>query len=430
MEVVAQVGDDVNYRVTVSNPGEVPLEGVFVVDLLPSEVTFVSADLLAQVEATLYNRIGTKESITWNVGELAPGQSLTLGWTGTASAAGDMTALNAVRAVARGVRRVRQENSTFLATTATLGGPNEKPRPTKTTVVTYEEMPSGEVLGAPGEPDSELPATGFDGRLALAVGALLAALGAMLWWMAAPGPRRRRRVALALGALALLTACTSGRDLRRAEPLGTGSPEVKGRQIGPDGTVTDPAPDDDQSAAEDRGDDPGDDGGPRSSTDPADAEPTPPSVAVPAPSAPPADALTRLVRHTRVVSIEPELDEPVRLGSASGDNSVGYGWSGNAVTSLTSSALRGPSPEVRMETTVGGSDGVITATVTLTNQSERTPVIVHGNVLHRIGGDGVAATLSSTPLDLLLQPGGTSATSFTYDLPPGTYSAGAAFRSN
>jgi uncharacterized repeat protein (TIGR01451 family) len=430
LEIVAQVGDRVHYEVTVSNPGPVALDGVFVVDLLPAEVDFVSANLLPEVEATLYNRIGTKASITWNVGELAPGQTLTLGWTGTATSAGDMNALNSVRAVARGARRVRQESSTFLATTSTLGGTNPTPSPTTTTIVSYERVPTGEALGAPeSEAGRALPVTGFDGRLAVAVAGLLTGLGVLLWWMAAPGPRRRRRVCLALAAMALLAACTSGRDGERVALDPSVSPEVKGRQIGPDGTVRNLGGDGDGDRAGEDEEEETDDGDATADGGPG-ATPPPPVAAQDPPGPPPTGPLTRLVRQTRVVTIDPVLAAPVRLASRRGDNAVSYGWSGVAVTSEASSPLPGGSSPVRIETSVTHSGGVVAVVVVLTNESARTPVVVDGRVHHDIASSGGRlAALTSAPLDVVLQPGGTTATSFTYDLPSGSYSATAAFRS-
>lgn len=419
LELIAQVGDEVHYRVTVSNPGEAPLAGVFVVDLLPSEVTFVSAKLLPEVEATLYNRFGGKESITWNVGDVAPGDSITMEWTGTATSAGDMTALNAVRAVAQDARRVRQESSTFLATTAMLGGANPAPSPTTTRVVTYERVPAGTTLGAPeAQPGRELPATGFDAGIAVALAALLMALGALTWWSAVPGPGRRRRIALALGALALLAACTTGQDSERAAPAPTGSPEVKGRRIGPGGEVRDlgegrrnrDRPDESQT---DTGSGP-------------DAGPSPAPVTSPEPVTEP---LTRLVRRVRVVAVDPALGPSVRLGSLDSATNVGYGWDGGSLTSVTSSASSATG-SAAIETSLSGSGGVLTAVVTIANESELSSVVVDGRLHYEIRSSRGVASLSSAPLSVTLRPGGTTAVSFSYDLPAGTYSGAGSFRAH
>jgi uncharacterized repeat protein (TIGR01451 family) len=413
---VAQVGDLVRFRAEVSNDGGATLERVFVVGFLPPEVRFVSADLLPEVEATLYNRIGDDESVTWNVGEIESGDSLTLTWAGRVTSAGDMTAVSAVRAVADGLPRMRRESSTYLATASNLGGPNPRPEPTTTRIVSYERVPSGSSLGASsGEGGTGVvPETGFDGSLALAVAALSLGLGLLLWWIASPRPGRRRRVALGLAAMALLAACTSGRDVDRASPEPTGSPEVKGRRIGPGGQTRD-------LGGQGRDGGSGDDGSQESEDgDEARAEP-PDDAPTPVEPEPPADDFT-VVRTVDVLPVDVFLRPEVRLPSHDGDGAVTYLWNGFGIQGIQPPLADGAHPLVRVHTSLRERGATLEAVVTVTNTSADTPVLVDGRLGLAIHGSAIGR-LAAAATTVTLMPGGSTSASFGFDLPHGTYAS-------
>jgi uncharacterized repeat protein (TIGR01451 family) len=423
---VAQVGDTVRYQVDVTNEGDAPLDDVFVVDLLPREVTFVSAHISPDVEATLYGRVGPQENITWNVGRIRPGQTIALSWAGTATSLGDMSADNVVRAVAAGVPKTRREDRTYLASSSLQSGPNPNPTPVTRKTTVYERVPSDSVLGSAEAEGAGLPTTGFDPRFDLAVGAVLLGAGALLWWGSAPGASRRRRLCLVLAAVALLTACTAGGDSDGAGPETTVSPQVKGRRISESPTPGPGQPDTDEgpTGATDE-ETPPPDGG---STDRSPSPPPEPPVAAP-PVIPP----TELVPHTELVVVEPDLRPALTLTDRSGDNEITYEWdeSGGSITSASSSTLFDRAEPARLETSLEAAGGGLRAVATLTNTTSDRPVVVHGRILYEISGSaGSVVVLESAPIDVTLQPGGATAAVFSYNLPSGGYSAMGSFRAN
>ena len=405
-----------HYRAQVSNGAGAPLDRVFVVAFLPPEVTFVSADLLPEVEATLYNRIGAEESITWNVGEIGPGDEVTLTWAVRVVSPGDMTAVNAVRAVADGAPRVRRESATYLATATNVGGPNPSPSPSTTRVVSYERVPAGSAQGATAGEPGVVPETGFSGELVVSAAALLVGAGALLWWIGAPGPRRRRRVALAAAAMALLAACTSSGDLDHATPRQTGSPQVKGRRIGPDGQTRD--------LGEDRGgpSENGDRTSGRGGRDDGSADEPVGGGDVPTPTEPaPAPGGFTFVRTVDVLPVDPFLEPVAKLASRDADETVTYTWSGAGIAGIQSSTSAYGSP-VEVGTVLRERGPALEATVRVTNASADTPVLVDGTLGLRIDGSA-EAVLTAAPARSTLMPGGSTSASFTFDLPAGSYSS-------
>jgi uncharacterized repeat protein (TIGR01451 family) len=424
-----QLGRTVHYRVVVSNTGDAPLQGVFVVDLLPREVTFVSAPLPDQVEAALYGKVGSQENITWNVGTLRPGQSLTLPWSGIVVAAGDMTAVNAVRAKAAGTVRTRREDRTYVATSSSAGGANPVPTPAKTTVVTVSRVPAGGVLGSPDAAGETVPLTGFDPRSTLLLAVLLLGVGGVAWWGGAGRSSRRTKVVVALTALALLAACTASRD--EAAPGTTISPQVKGKRIDRNGDVT--AEEDPGKGSGDRQTDGNPDpAGSDAGSDTADRQ-GPPSSPAPPDAAPAPLPPTVVVRTTRIVTVAPVLRPPRALASRSGDNAVAYTWDHDASTilSASSSTTFAPSSPARLETSVVTASGAAHAVTTITNTSKHQRLVIDGRISYDLrSASGRVASLVSGPIRVTLNPGGSTRVSFDYDLPSGTYSATSRYEAN
>ena len=424
-----QLGRSVHYRVVVSNTGDAPLRDVFVVDLLPREVTFVSAPLPNEVEAALYGKVGAQENVTWNVGTLRPGQSLTLPWSGTAADLGDMTAVNAVRAEAAGVPRSRREDTTFVATSSGAGGANPAPSPTKTAVVTVSRVPAGGVLGSPDAAGETIPLTGFDPRSALLLATLLLLGGGMAWWGGAGTSSRRAKVVVAITALAVLAACTASRD--EAAPRSTISPQVKGKRIDDNGDSTGGRGSGDREAngnAGSAGGGPGsDEGGDATGAPAPSSSPEPPAVApAPAPS-------TVLVRTTRIVTVAPVLRPPVALDSRAGDNALTYTWDheSSAIVAASSSTSFDPSSPVRIESSLGTGSGATKAIASITNTSKSRPLVVEGRISYDLrSASGRLASLVSGPIRVTLNPGGSTRVSFGYDLPSGTYSVTSRYEAN
>jgi uncharacterized repeat protein (TIGR01451 family) len=430
--LLVQLGRAVHYRVVVSNTGDSPLHGVYVVDLLPREVTFVSAPLPNQVEAALYGKVGAQENITWNVGTLRPGQSVTLPWSGTAASLGDMTALNAVRAEAAGAPRTRREDRTYMATSSRGRVANPAPTPTQTTVVTVRRIPSGTVLGSPDAAGETMPLTGFDPLRAVLLASFSMAVGVLAWWSGAGRTSRRRKVIVAVTALALLAACTASRD--EAAPRSTVSPQVKGKRIDKNDDAAGP---DEASNAGDQqpgaGDatEPADDGDSDGSGGSEPGSGVPPIASTPAPAAPVPGPV--LVRTTRVVTVGPVLRPPVALDSRGGDNALTYTWDHDSasVVSASSSTAFGPPRGVRIDTSLGDSEAGTEAIATITNTSRRQPLILDGRIDYALrAASGQVASLVSGPVQMTLNPGGSTSVRFTYDLPSGTYSVTSSYEAN
>lgn len=424
--LLTQVGEAIRYRVVVSNDGDAPLHDVFVVDLLPEEVTFFSAPLPQQVEAALYGKVGTQENITWNVGTLRPGQSITLPWTGTAASLGDMAALNAVRAEAAGMSRARGRDTTYVATSSTASGPNPSPRPTHKTVVTTRVVPAGATLGSAEASGEAIPLTGLDPSRALLVAVGLLAAGALLWWAAAR-PGRRRRICVALSVAALLTACTAGNH-DAAAPRTTVSPQVKGKRIGrgQNGEAVETGAHNGGQKRDGQGRDGGTaerDGG---GATPGTTVPSPAGGVTPAPA-----PSSVLVTSSEVVTVPAPLDPPLDLDSETGDNEVTYTWNhDSSAIGAAASSTRPGAPGPRLDTTVREGAGGTQAIASIVNTSATHPLVVRGRVLYSISGRGGAATLRSAPLDVTLNPRGVARVVFTYDLPSGTYFATSSFESD
>jgi uncharacterized repeat protein (TIGR01451 family) len=423
--LLVQLGQSVHYRVEVTNAGDAPLHELFVVDFLPKEVTFVSAPLPDQVEAALYGKVGTQENITWNVGTLRPGRTITLPWSGTAASQGDMTAVNSVRAEAAGVDRARGKSRSFVATTVTAAGANPTPRPTKTTVVTVRRVSSNSVLGAVDASGQVVPATGFDLRGALFAAGLLLLLGSLAWWAASPRSSRRTKVVVALAVAGLLTACTAGRD--QASPSSTVSPQVKGKRIDKNGGNAATEPNTQPGSGSDgrQGSQGGDD------TSGGTAAPTPPIDS--SPSTPAPEPSSVLVTTSQVVTLPVDLRPAIGLASQRGDNAVTYSWDqgSSSIQSASSSTRFGGDGLVRMETSLREGSGGTEAVVSITNTSSDQPVAVGGRISYTLRSSaGEVATLRSERLNVTLNPGGATSALFIYDLPSGSYSATSSFQSD
>lgn len=102
---VASVGAVLTYRIEVSNPGDLPLQGVSVADPLPEGLTLVSSTPPAQI-------IG--QTLTWTLDRLAPGQCYAIELNLRAERAGSVS--NCVEATAAGLR-AKDCASTTVSTT-------------------------------------------------------------------------------------------------------------------------------------------------------------------------------------------------------------------------------------------------------------------------------------------------------------------------
>ncbi len=107
-----------------------------------------------------------------------------------------------------------------------------------------------------------------------------------------------------------------------------------------------------------------------------------------------------------------------------------YEWDESArqIVSAASSTTFEAGRTVELFTAVAAEGDTIEATLTLHNLNTDKRLVVKGRLVHEIYGDGgLVARLESDPLDLTIDPGGTTEATFDYLLPTGGYRAEAAF---
>jgi len=133
---VVQVADQLTYTITVANSGDGVAENVVLTDTLPDELTFVSASPVAAQE----------DPLTWNLGDLEPGDSVTITVATTVIESGSFENVAVVDAI----------NADADDDGATV---------------------TAEALQVPADP---LPVTGIDARRILWLGIALVLLGSVL----------------------------------------------------------------------------------------------------------------------------------------------------------------------------------------------------------------------------------------------------------
>jgi hypothetical protein len=72
----------------------------------------------------------------------------------------------------------------------------------------------------------------------------------------------------------------------------------------------------------------------------------------------------------------------------------------------------------------------LSAPISLVNLSENRRLLVQGRLTLEVSSGGRTSSLSSGPIDVVLEPGGQTTAVIAFSLPPGTYSAKAAFLSD
>jgi uncharacterized repeat protein (TIGR01451 family) len=432
-EMLVQEGDTIHYTLTVSNPSDAPVGPLQVVDLVPPEVRVDVEGLLEElppgVGSVLYGDFLGQESITWDIPELPPGESVDLMFSAVATRAGDLAADNRARLESAGKVLDRAAHTTYLGEAAT----NEIDNPVFEPIVKHKVITRPVVqTPAPGG-FSLLPATGVDPVPPLLASGLLVLLGAGLVRAASTRRRLSRSVlALVVGGL-VLSACVS-------EDKGSSIAEVKGRRIEKDqGTGEGDGAGEGQQAQQDDNDSPGTKPDRDKGSDKNDARPddqgdpgsgddvVPPVVATTGEDEPTGSTMERTVKVVRVAL----GDLPVReVGSLVGDNRLRYSWDADSKRILSATSSQ-QVPQVRpltLLTSLSRRRGSIRVVVELKNPSASRRVSVTGRLVHTVTADnGAQVRFESGKIDVVLAPNGTSRSSFSYQLPTGTYSATAAF---
>jgi len=437
--LLVQLGQLVNYSITVTNVGDTTLHDVAVVDRLPAEIRYHSVAFTPVVDAVQVGESGGKQDIVWVKDSLRPGRSITVTWTGCAASLGDFAAFNSVTVKADEVRPVNGERTTYLGTAAVSSTSN----PTFDPIVKARriERTITKPVGGDGTQGSLLPITGLENPTPLVVALVLIALGGLVLWSRRWQEPSRKWTAIALAlVLTASAACVDGDPNATATKPDAGQSEnepkkdkkkkeeVRGRRIQKNGNKNGNGNgngDGGQTGAEPGGDPSSDPVAP--SLPPA----TGPVVAAPVPTTPiPTEQVTVTRRVVTTVGLG---DLPIDvLGARPSDNQMSYTWNEAAgkITRATSSVgfTKGATVELMTELGFGGDQ--IDVTVVVRNLSRNRRLAVNGNLIHDVSGSSGSIASFSAPVDTVLAPGGEVSARFTYLLPSGDYDATARFQPN
>jgi uncharacterized repeat protein (TIGR01451 family) len=415
-ELLVQVGDEINYTVTVGNPGDAPLEEVIVLDIVPAEIDVLGVADNPEVEAIQLGQHNGQEDIVWNVGTLDAGETLELGWIGVAAKAGDLEAVNSVRATALQVTS-ETEGTSYLGALEDRDVRNPAFEPIKKKVVSYSRPRITKVLPAPPTTaGAVLPFTGSEPIPWLVLGLSLIAAGAAALLLVKLGPARQHVVVLAAVAL-LLTACVSDQK----------SPSDDQARAPSDSSVVE-SDDDDEEEGDvvlgtrlEKDEDKDKDETEADGTDVLPVEPVTQVVTV----------LGDPVRTVETVELTLADLETEDVESRDGDNHLTYEWDADStsIVNAASSRMLVRGQTLELLTSVSDDDGDIDIVVTLTNLADEKRARIHGRLIHKVfDSTGLIATFESPLIDTVLDPGGETTATFTYMLPDGSYSAEGSFQ--
>ncbi|MFN2595102.1 MAG: hypothetical protein ABR579_09475 [Actinomycetota bacterium] len=414
-----------NYSVTISNEGQSALSNVSATDLVPIELDVVSAAINSNVQATELGQSGNKEDIVWQIGPMAPGETLHLKWTGKVVSLGGFDAVNTVRARGASVS-LATTSTTYLAATRITGTTNPPYHSTRR-VVTYEAASdaaaaaAGSVVGNAANP-SELPFTGFrlTGLVLLAMA--LGVAGATLWLVAAArrGRYQTARAILPIAGLVVLTACVS--SSQRPNAAAPGTPSVKGRHI-----TASPSAAPEKSPNPSHGNQGNGSGPSNGNPSGSGSQTTGPIAGGPAVNPGlPAPAPTVAVVHVVPITA---ADLPVEQApTTEGSDSMTYTWNaqGGYISTSTSTRTFG-SKDVTVTGHLTDSGGAIHVSLAISNGTSARRVAVKGRIVVAIRGPGLAQRLTSPLIDVTLSPHGAAHARFDYALPSGTYGTNFSF---
>jgi uncharacterized repeat protein (TIGR01451 family) len=431
-DILGEIGDQLDYGLTVANTGDEVLEDVIVVERVPPEVRVVAAPLVKGIDAVQVGRFLAREDIVWVIEELNADERVRLPWRGVVQKAGDLEALASATASARRTPRVRAQAKSYLASPDIPSAPVNPPfTPIARRIPIEVEVPAS-------SSGSLLPFTGAGIWGWAVAGILIVLFGVAIYRFGLPTARGKRVPGLLALVCVVAVACFSSSD---REPSATGSPEVQGRRIerGEGGEPTTVDPEDENGSNESDGDDApvdenGQDGDAPPTTDVDDDDS--PFTDGPSSDDPPneADEDEGTETVTRFVVDEITLaDLPVESAPTTTGSSGSFVWNESArrVTTAASSRSFVAGAPLSVITTVHDEGGTITANVTLVNESDDERISVDGSLSHSVSGPGgVLADLDSDAIDTLLSPGGRVTATFEYLLPSGAYNVSGSFLAN
>lgn len=439
--LLTQVGNPIDYVVSVTNSGGKPAKDLVVLDVVPPEVEVVGVERNDAVTATQIGQSPSGSDIVW-VLDLKAGESLDLRWSGVVVSPGDLIASNEVKARIEGKTVARATGRSFLADADAVGTKNPPVPTVKRKVVTLVEVPvapeaSAETRGvvsaaaptpAPAGPAGSLPATGAD-LSPLYVAGLLIAAGLALLWMGRRGPSMSKARGLTILLFLFATACVSTSTPGSDEPR----PEANGSIASPDAAEEAEPEVEDQVLGERirRGGKPDDsDTEQPGETGPEIASPEVVNPLLPDPVAPEPlpEPATELVREVEIITVPQEL--PVtELGDTAGTNGLSFVWSEeNGVETAASSTIVDRSATVSLSTQLQDTRERIRIVAQITNLAPDSKLHVDGRVLLDISSSEGSTTLSSEAIDVVLNPDGSTSVAFDFLLPSGDYSVSANFK--
>ncbi len=409
--LLVQVGETSAFSALVANQTQAPLEDVVVITEIAPEFDVVGVAAIAEADAVQLGGSPSREDIVWIFERLAPGEEVQLSWSARAVAPGDLEARNDVDATIGGEPAASSSQNTYLGYVLgvrTEGGREIAPVVEQRTVTKMVPV-TVEVAASTG---GVLPVTGASPGALVMTGLFLIALGAVLVSGSRASVSPRRALALTVVALMLTgAACVSdsgdSADTASEAPAPAASPT--------------PAPDDRSPKEKDqvlglRLDRKAPEGGAPLPTEGSDGS-----------TAEDAATTTEVVFEevTSVVSVVvPPEDLPAdSMQTRGGDNTIFLEWAEGGVVTQTSGRILTPemTQELLVSLQTAGDD--LTSTVTLANLSEDRRLVVRGRlVLEIVAGSGRSSTLSSDHIDVVLEPGATTAADLSFSLPPGTYS--------
>jgi hypothetical protein len=418
--LLLQVGDAGSFSATVSNTTDTPLNDVVVVSEIAPELDVLGVTPIVEADAIQLGATPGGEDIVWVFETLAPGQEVNMTWTSRAAAPGDLEAGNEVTARVAGAPAASSSQDTYLGYVRGVRTDRSvAPAPVvRERVVTKLVPVSTEVAAGVG--GGVLPVTGWSPSFLGFGGIALIGLGGLLVWVSR-GLRSRRLALVLAGALLLTaTACVSDETTTGGSD-GTAAPAAS-PSVGEDAGEGAETKDEKKDEKKDevlglRIDRPE-----RSGPGAPGADPI---------AEPPVEPVTQVVYEevSEVVSVVvPVAELPLEtLGSRSGDNTLSFSWTAGDLQATSGRVLSADATE---ELLVGiSSDGdTLTATVEVANLADDRRLRVAGRLtLEVVASDGRSSSLTSAPIDVVLDPGASTVADLTFSLPSGSYTAKGTF---
>jgi hypothetical protein len=118
------------------------------------------------------------------------------------------------------------------------------------------------------------------------------------------------------------------------------------------------------------------------------------------------------------------------LDSREGDNTMSFTWAPGTAPQAASSVRFSPDATEELLVGLSSRGSRLLAPISLVNVSEDRRLVVQGRLVLQVSSGRRTSTLSSGPIDVVLEPGGETTAVITFSLPAGTYSAKAAFLSD